>query len=109
MKQICFLGGLIMFSAGLGAQTAPASGAAKANAPTAAPSLPSDPHDLSGVWRRRTGNLTMSGEMPPMTPEGQAKFNATKPGYGPRMVPPALGNDPMGTCDPLGLTRLIFF
>jgi hypothetical protein len=106
VSLVGFLAGLIMFLPVLGAQTAGKSGPAKANA---APSAPADPHDLSGVWRRRGGNLTMSNEAPPMTPEGQAKFNATKPGYGPRSVPPALGNDPMGTCDPLGLTRLIFF
>jgi len=32
-----------------------------------------------------------------MTPEGQKRFNANKPGYGPRQVPPALGNDPRDT------------
>jgi hypothetical protein len=103
---IAFIAGLVMFSSVSGAQNAGKGKAAKANAE---PSPPADPHDLSGVWRRRGGNLTMSNDVPPMTPEGQAKFNATKPGYGPRSVPPAVGNDPMGTCDPLGLTRLIFF
>jgi hypothetical protein len=38
---------------------------------------------------------------------GKAKYEANKPGYGPRAVPPALGNDPMGTCDPLGIPRLL--
>jgi hypothetical protein len=68
-----------------------------------------DPHDLSGAWKYSTRALTLSNEVPPMTPWGQAKFNATKPGYGPRMVPPALGNDPQGRCDPLGIPRLLFF
>jgi hypothetical protein len=66
-------------------------------------------HDLSGVWRYSGRTLTLSNDVPTMTPWGQAKFNATKPGYGPRMVPPALGNDPQGKCDPLGIPRLIFF
>jgi hypothetical protein len=65
--------------------------------------------DLSGVWRYSGRTLTLSNDVPTMTPWGQAKFNATKPGYGPRMVPPALGNDPQGKCDPLGIPRLIFF
>ena len=42
-----------------------------------------------------------------MTPLGEARFNANKPSYGPRAIPPALGNDPMGTCDPLGIPRLL--
>jgi len=60
-----------------------------------------------------------------MTPEGERKFNANKPGYGRalgsadaaahpeepigrrRAVPPAQGNDPAGECQPLGLTGLI--
>src|ERR1700704_1705363 len=71
-----------------------------------APSVPHDPHDLSGVWRRSGGVLTMSNEAPPMTPWGLAKFNETRPVYGPRAV--AGGNDPMSTCDPLGMPRNLF-
>jgi hypothetical protein len=69
-------------------------------------SVPHDPHDLSGIWRRLGGVLTMSNEAPPMTPWGQARFNAAKPVYGPRAV--AGGNDPMSTCDPLGIPRNLF-
>jgi hypothetical protein len=69
-------------------------------------SVPHDPHDLSGVWRRSGGVLTMSNEAPPMTPWGLAKFNEAKPVYGPRAV--AGGNDPMSTCDPLGMPRNLF-
>jgi hypothetical protein len=71
-------------------------------------SVPHDPHDLSGVWRRFGGVLTMSKETPLMTPWGQARFNAAKPVYGPRAFPGGLGNDPMGTCDPLGMPRNLF-
>ena len=72
----------------------------------ATPSPPHDPMDLSGVWTRQSRILTMSNEVPPMTPWGQEKFNATRPVYGPRAVPG--GNDPMSTCDPLGIPRNLF-
>ena len=76
-----------------------------AGASAAAPSPPHDPKDLSGIWTKTWRTLALSAEVPPMTPEGQAKFNANKPSYGPRAIPPALGNDPTGKCDPLGLVR----
>ena len=87
------------------AQTAQPSSAAKAKT-----SAPADPHDLSGVWHHPMNRRdpTMSNERPPFTAEGQAKFNATKPGYGPRAIAPALGNDPLGNCDPPGMPRLVF-
>src|SRR5213593_3749906 len=78
-------------------------GAAAAN--TAAGSVPHDPHDLSGVWTKTWRTLSLSDQPPAMTPLGQARFDANKPSYGPRAVPPALGNDPTGKCDPLGLVR----
>jgi hypothetical protein len=77
-----------------------------------------DPHDLSGHWNRTSrfqtfsnvfsgqGNAAGTAEAP-FTPAGKAKFDSNKPGYGPRAVPPAIGNDPMGTCDPLGIPRLL--
>jgi len=79
-----------------------------------------DPHDLSGIWRAAVGGnrrdveafapgQSLTENPPPMTPEGQTRFNANKPGYGPRQVVPALGNDPEGHCDPLGYPRLLFF
>jgi hypothetical protein len=64
--------------------------------------------DLSGIWAFG-GLRTLSNAPPPMTPAAQAKFNANKPSYGPRAIPPALGNDPAGRCDPLGLVRLMLF
>ena len=65
-----------------------------------------NPHDLSGVWTRGGGAGSLGNNVT-MTPAGQAKFMENKPSFGPRMVPPALGNDPMGKCDPLGLIRNI--
>jgi len=68
--------------------------------------------DLNGVWNRGGGLRTLSGTPPPMTPAGQAEYDANKPSYNlaskPRAVPPALGNDPAGSCDPLGLVRSLF-
>src|SRR5437016_11462035 len=58
------------------------------------PSVPHDPHDLTGVWRGNAQSL--SKEPPPMTVWGKEQFDAHKPSYGPRGVPPALGNDPTG-------------
>ncbi|MBZ5633773.1 MAG: hypothetical protein LAO55_11680 [Acidobacteriia bacterium] len=77
-----------------------------------------DPHDLSGHWNRtsrfQTFSNVWSGQGPtqgteeaPFTAAGKARFEKNKPGYGPRAVPPAVGNDPMGTCDPLGIPRLL--
>lgn len=78
----------------------------KAKAPEV--SVPHDPHDLSGIWRRSGGVLTVSNETPPMTAWGKARFDAAKPVYGPRAVPGGYGNDPMSTCDPLGMPRSLF-
>ena len=64
------------------------------------------PRDLSGVWSRVKGAANL-GEAATklLTPEGKKLFDANKPSFGPRAVPPVLGNDPLGKCDPLGLTR----
>lgn len=90
--------------------TAQAQGKGKAKGKGEAPyvSVPHDPHELSGVWRRAGGVLTMSAETPPMTEWGKAKFDATRPVYGPRAVPGGYSNDPMSSCDPLGMPRNIF-
>jgi hypothetical protein len=67
-------------------------------------------HDLTGVWRW-TGRsiLTVSPDTPPFTPLGKKLFDANKPSYGDRAIPPALGNDPQGKCDPLGIPRILFY
>jgi hypothetical protein len=69
---------------------------------------PFDSHDLTGTWTRSNRVLTMSNETPPMTAWGKAKFDAAKPVYGPRAVAGGLGNDPMMTCDPVGMPRYLF-
>src|SRR5689334_3272741 len=84
-------------------------GKGKGKAPEApVVSVPHDPRDLNGVWRRVGGVLTMSNETPPMTAWGKARFDAAKPVYGPRAVPGGFGNDPMSNCDPLGMPRNLF-
>jgi hypothetical protein len=86
--------------------------------PSATANLPFDPHDLSGNWFRTTPTQTFSsvpgapgapqGGWPeaPFTPAGKAQFEKNFPGYGPR-ASPARRNDPMGTCDPLGVPRIV--
>ena len=67
-----------------------------------------DPHNLTGVWLLRTPFAGISNHPPAMTPAGKAKFDANKPSYGPRAVPPAEGNDVIGNCDPTGFPRNMF-
>jgi hypothetical protein len=66
-----------------------------------------NPKDLTGVWTRYMGGATMGTDVK-MTPLGQKLYEAHKPSFGPRAVPPAFNNDPLGNCDPLGLTRNVF-
>ena len=72
-----------------------------------------NPRDLSGIWDMSEGSRGISrrpGEdMPPMTPLGQQQFEAHKPSYGPRAVPPSVGNDAVGECNPQGLPRILLF
>jgi hypothetical protein len=72
-----------------------------------------DPHDLSGKWARTSGNQGFSnvpetgrGNFPaaPFTPAGKAAYELNFPGYGPR-ADAVRRNDPMGSCDPLGIPR----
>lgn len=75
------------------------------NAP--APGPPHDPRDLSGIWLGRAVGRIHSAP-PVFTPTGQKAFDASKPSFGPRGVPPALGNDPLGGANPPGLPRVLF-
>ena len=96
---------------------------------------PSNPRDLSGKWNRTTPFQTYSnvmgganefqteitlGKAPdltrdtglkysevPFTPAGKAAFDKNIPGYGLRITPPRLGNDPQGNCDPWGVPRML--
>src|SRR5215469_6358248 len=75
--------------------------------PSPTANLPFDPHDLSGVWMGLQNRNTLSRTPPPMTPWAQARYNAAKPGIGPRAQP--LGNDPIMACDPIGYPRIAFY
>lgn len=97
-----------------------------------APEAPKGP-DFSGVWLLQggggdsnTGNVgednkviaaafktrpqsQWSAAMLPFTAEGLARFNANKPGKGPRTVRSVLGNDPIGQANPAGLYRALVY
>ncbi len=93
-----------------------------AQEPRAAAAAQYDPTDLSGVWTRNREDRGVSREVPPMTPEGEARFNANTPSYGRplgsplngehigrvRAVPPALGNSLVGQCNPVGIPRIYY-
>lgn len=78
-------------------------------------SPPHDPHDLSGVWLQRGGERgggpmsEWSKEPLPFTAAGLAKFNANRPGKGPRAVVPATGNDPLSDANVPGLLRTLVY
>ena len=67
-----------------------------------------DPHDLSGVWQLAPGGGGQGpgDTFPPLTAWGQARYDANKPGYGPKAAPG--GNDPILKCDPIGFPRIMF-
>jgi len=72
------------------------------------------PSDLTGVWNRAGGAgggpmSQWSAKALPFTPAGLARFNANKPGKGPRQILPALGNDPLGDANPPGLYRTLVY
>lgn len=78
---------------------------ADTSSPTA--NLPFDPHDFSGIWIGHGKAMdTLSNNPPPMTAWAKARYDAAKPGIGPRAQP--LGNDPMMSCDPVGFPRIAF-
>jgi hypothetical protein len=76
-----------------------------------------DPRDLAGHWDRAS-SIVSFGNVPtgagkenpgaaeaPFTPEGRKRYEANKPGYGPRRS--TQRNDPLGRCEPPGLVRLL--
>jgi hypothetical protein len=65
---------------------------------------PAPVHDVSGSW---AGNLTPERfEIPPLTPLGQKMMSLNKPET---EVGTGHSNDPMNTCDPLGVPRNLVF
>jgi hypothetical protein len=117
--SIILLAATLAFCSAAGAQTGQEQGSQPAGAaqgrgqdgrrvqgPSPTANLPFDPHDLSGVWMGRSeAPIGSLGSKPPaMTPWAQAKFDAAKPGIGPRAQP--LGNDQIMICDPIGYPRI---
>jgi len=104
---------------------------------------PYDKHDFNGLWARNplpfnqpacpecrdNGPVSYGwfGDIPPLTPAGQKKFDMNHPSKGweagskealahpnvaegyRKAVPPGLGNDPEERCEPLGAMRLVVF
>ena len=114
LKSIIAISTVLVLAPVLLAQTAQQSaGGARAVKPT-------PKRDISGVWNRQAGDPSLSAihslsgvargpgfvDMPPLTHWGQAKFDATRPGYGIRQQP--MGNDPILRCMPPGIPRLIW-
>jgi hypothetical protein len=63
-------------------------------------------NDISGVWDATRGNYdfaSFSKGNPPMTPWGQAQFNAAKPSQGPRGVKLTETTDRVYKCSPPGM------
>ena len=72
--------------------------------PDPTPGGPAPVHDVSGSW---AGNLTPERlEIPPLTPLGQKLFGLNKPET---EVGTGHSNDPLNTCDPLGIPRNTVF
>jgi hypothetical protein len=72
-------------------------------------------HDLSGVWMQYPDgdvpgvpgmNAVSNRTRPPLTPWGQAKFDAAKPLVGPRAIP-GQENNPELRCEPDGPPKLL--
>ena len=72
--------------------------------PDPTPGGPAPARDVSGSW---AGNLTPErGEIPTLTPYGQKLASLNKPETA---VGTGFSNDPMNTCDPLGVPRNMVF
>jgi len=79
------------------------------------PDLPFNPKDFTGIWDRSGGGSRGISRRPgdettpPFTAKGKEVFDSFKPGYGPRAIPPALGNDPTSECNPAGIPRALVY
>ena len=117
LKSIISLSSVLVLAPVLLAQTGQQRehGAGKAKVVEPAPK-----RDITGIWARESGDPELSSihsltgvsrgpgfvDMPPLTPWGQAKFDANRPGYGIRQQPE--GNDPDLRCMPAGVPRIIW-
>ena len=62
-------------------------------------------HDISGVWAGIA--VPQLEPAPAMTPWGQKVFDERRAIRGDASVVVGVGNDPMGTCDPIGFPRMV--
>ena len=69
---------VLLCSLALMAEAGPPSERQQGNAETATGQF--DPRDLSGIWDRKEGDMGVSPDVPPMTPEGLARLDANRPG-----------------------------
>ena len=108
MAAVVAFGFIVGAQTGQGQDGQPRRSQVRTNIPSSNPDLPFDAHDFSGVWmtvRGGGGGIRNRANTPwPMTPWAQARYDAAKPGLGPRGRP--LGNDPIMACDPVGYPRI---
>jgi hypothetical protein len=114
LVSVALIAAMLLIAPALFAQTPQPSAAENASpAPAAAPGALS--HDLSGVWMQYPDgpvpgvpgmNAVDTRFRPPLTPWGQARFDAAKPLVGPRAVP-GQENSPTLNCAPDGPPRLL--
>jgi hypothetical protein len=119
MSLMLVVAGVPVFSGVLLAQTqAPTAGGETNRSVRRAASqanLPFDPKDFNGIWDRSSGGSRGVSRRPgdettpPFTAKGKEMFDSYKPGYGPRAIPPALGNDPTSECNPAGMPRALLY
>ncbi len=95
---------LLLFSLGAQAEAAP----------LPAQERDFDSRDLSGIWAKTGTEDSISADVPPMTPAGEARFNENVPtrsrsaegGLG--VGDPRLSNDPTFDCNPRGFPRILY-
>lgn len=96
------------------AQSSDSADSAPSRSPASAEATPLS-HDLSGVWMQYPDgdvpgvpgmNAVSNRTRPPLTPWGQARFDAAKPLVGPRAVP-GVENNPELRCYPDGPPKLL--
>ncbi|HEV7966574.1 MAG TPA: hypothetical protein VGP19_03325 [Candidatus Acidoferrales bacterium] len=100
VRSLAYFGAMMVFVPASFAQTGNAPG--KPQTPAAGPaSAPALSHDLSGVWMPYSTHMDGIDEKlrPPLTPWGQARFDASVPLVGPRAIA-GQENNPALHCEP---------
>jgi len=107
---VAILATVLIFPAASFAQTA----APKSTSPKAEKAVQTPAHDLSGMYEFFARGVkgqgiynTPSKDPAPMTPWAQAKYDAAKPGYGPKASVDT--TDPILRCNPSGIPRILYW